>query len=484
MGLANRVVILTLARIANYGLMLVSPVVLVRLFSVEDFGRYREFLLYATFLQAIASFSIPESLLYFVPAHPASPWRVVKRTMLLTACSTSIVALVLLIANPVTRDALVGPYAWPLAGYVLFTVNLDFWECFCVARGRPFVVFTYSSGRLAARLIVVVVTALLTRNIWMIVWALVAVEGMRLLASAAVVRHAVSKAHEPPLTEPWRGFIRFCVPFGSAAVAALLSRTVSSFAVVKLLGAAALAQYAIGQFGEPIVLAIRNSISSVVLPEMVHRGRASRESPLALWQQATVVNAICLFPIAVLVARYAPALIERVFGAGYAQAAPVMQIFMIVVARECFDFGSALRAAGRTAPLVGSNTASFLTSAGLSLVLAPRYGITGAMSAYALASLVDATYLAVAARRTYGIALQRLLPWGSLAKVALACALASFTLFSVPLSGVPILLSVAAAGAAYLTAFALALCALRVPEAFVLLDWLKRMHHRRAIRGA
>ncbi len=130
MGIANRAVILTLTRITNYGLMLVSPIVLVRVFSVAEFGRYREFLLYAGILQSIAVFSIPDSLLYFVAAHPDSPWRVVRRSVVLTLCSTVVVALAVLVGNAVTHGALVGPYAWPLAAYTLLSVNLDFWECF------------------------------------------------------------------------------------------------------------------------------------------------------------------------------------------------------------------------------------------------------------------------------------------------------------------------------------------------------------------
>ena len=45
--LAHRAAYLSLARLANYGLMLVSPIVLARVLTVEDFGHYREFLLYA-----------------------------------------------------------------------------------------------------------------------------------------------------------------------------------------------------------------------------------------------------------------------------------------------------------------------------------------------------------------------------------------------------------------------------------------------------
>jgi O-antigen/teichoic acid export membrane protein len=483
MGIANRAVILTLTRIANYGLMLVSPIVLTRLFSVADFGRYREFLLYAGILQSIAVFSIPDSLLYFVAAHPDSPWRVVKRSVVLTLCSTLVVALAVLVGNGLTRGALVGPYAWPLVAYTLFSVNLDFWECFWVARRRPYAVFVYSAGRLAARLIVVVTMAVVTRSIWAILWALVSLEGLRLILSAIAFHRLGSRAAEPPLDEPWAGFLRFCVPFGLAAVIALFSRNLSALTVTKLLGAAALAQYMIGRFGEPIVTTVRNSISAVVLPEMVHRGRTARGSALALWRQATVVNAICLFPVAVIVARYALPLIETVFGVSYAPAAPVMQIYMIVVFRECFDFGPALRAAGRTAPLVASNVTSLVTCGALLWFLVPSRGIAGAMAAFAVSSLIEATYLAGATLRTYGLRLRELLPWATLAKVVAASAIASFTLFEVPLSGVPVLLSVALAAAAYLAVFGLLVLALRVPEAFQLLERMKRMLLPGAMKG-
>src|SRR5882762_5113134 len=94
-GLGNRTAILTLSRLANYGLLLVSPILFVRLLSVEDFGRYREFLLYTSILQSFAVFSINDSLLYCVPANPASPWRVARQTVILTLCSSTLVVLAL-----------------------------------------------------------------------------------------------------------------------------------------------------------------------------------------------------------------------------------------------------------------------------------------------------------------------------------------------------------------------------------------------------
>ena len=49
-GIAKQAVVVSLSRFANYGLVLVSPIVLVRLLTVGEFGRYREFLVYSSVL--------------------------------------------------------------------------------------------------------------------------------------------------------------------------------------------------------------------------------------------------------------------------------------------------------------------------------------------------------------------------------------------------------------------------------------------------
>src|SRR5487761_861413 len=113
-GVGNRAAILTLSRLANYGLMLISPVILVRLLTVAQFGRYREFLLYASVLQSIAVFSISDSLLYCIPANPASRWRTMRQTVVLIACSTLITVTGLALLDRVSGGRVVGSLLLPI----------------------------------------------------------------------------------------------------------------------------------------------------------------------------------------------------------------------------------------------------------------------------------------------------------------------------------------------------------------------------------
>src|SRR5262245_35213410 len=159
MRLGSQAAVLTATRLANFALLLLSPVVLVRLISVREFGHYREFVLYASLLQSLAAFSIPESLLYFIPRHAQSPWRVVRHSVLLTAATSGLVVIVLIAADLLMNRTLVGPYLLPLSLYVLFLVNLDFWEVFLIATRRAKLVVGYTAVRLGSRMLVAVTAA-------------------------------------------------------------------------------------------------------------------------------------------------------------------------------------------------------------------------------------------------------------------------------------------------------------------------------------
>jgi O-antigen/teichoic acid export membrane protein len=480
-ALGNRTAILTLSRLASFGLMLISPIFLVRVLTVADFGRYREFLLYGAILQSFAQFSINDSLLYCVPANPDSPWRLARQTALLTLCSSALVVLVLAVLDVSSGGQLVHGYLIPLAAYTLCSVNLDFWEYFWLARGRAKPVFFYSAGRLTLRVIVVVVVAAVTHDFRAIIWSLVALEATRLVIAGVAMRVFDRSRDEPVLREPWRDQLRFCIPSGTASLLAMLNRNLSNVIVARLLGAAALAQYAIGRFGEPVVTTVRNSISAVVLPEMVRkdRGNSVGGTALALWQKATVVNAIMLFPVVVLVGRYAEPLVTLVFGANYASAAVLMQLYMLVVIRECFDFAPALRAVNRTRPLVESNVAGLVACSVAMLLLIPLAGLVGAMLAFVIACYVDFTWLSWRTRQAYGTSGAALIPWRSIARTALAAAVAALLIANSVWTEVFGRAGIVLAGLAYLAAYAGLLQVLRIPEAIVLQAWGKRLVLRR-----
>ena len=482
-GLSGRAATIALTRMMNHGLILISPMILVRLLSVEDFGRYREFLLYVGLLVTIAAFGINSSLLRFVPGSAQQGWRYVNQAVLMTFVSSVVVTTGLVLLNFLFDGKLVGDYAVPVALYVLFYVNIDFWEPFFLAEKRSFAVLRYTTGRLIARIVVVTVTAALTRDVGTIIFALICLEAVRLAISAISWR---IRARTVEVTEPprWREHLRYALPFGSALIVTTLNKSLGALFVAKMLGPVALAHYAIGTYLQPVVSVIRNSLSDVVLPEMVSRERNGGASQLELWKRTTVVTAILLVAAGVLLGRFADVLVTTLFSEAYRPAVIIFQLYLLVFLREAIDFGIPLRAADRTAPILHSTLIAIVINILLMFVLTPLWGALGAVVALVISRFVEGGYLAVRAAHACNTTVRELVPWSDLLKVAFAAAVAGAFLYMQPWTEPLGLFGVALGGAIFMVLFVLLLSALRVPEAALLLQKLRsapalvlRRHH-------
>jgi O-antigen/teichoic acid export membrane protein len=475
-GIAHQAVVLSIVRMANLGLLIISPLVLVRFLTVTDFGRYREFLLYVSLLGTIASFSINESLLYFIPLYPRSTWRIVRETTVLTAIISSAVVVAFVVVDLLVPGGLVGPYLFPVVLYVLLFANVDFWETFWIATHRPMAVFAYTAGRLTARMLVVVCVAVMTTNVSAIIWSLIALEVLRLLGATIAWKALDRSRHEPSVGDIRREQLEFCVPYGLSGVLSLLSKNLGNVVITKYLGVVALAQLSIGTYADPIILVLRNSISSVVLPELVRRlGTQTRDEALRFWHRSVLINCILLFPIAAIMAWYAEPLIVKAFGGNYRPAVPVLQWFALVVVRSCFDFSPLLRAINKTRPFMTVGLVALLVNALVLAILIPRIGIVGAAIAVVAANFADALYQGFCVIRLYGCGLSQLLPWAELAKITSCTILGAVVAFGVTWELRGTFAGSIYGSLLYGAVFATMLLAARVREASTLLDRLKSL---------
>jgi O-antigen/teichoic acid export membrane protein len=211
----------------------------------------------------------------------------------------------------------------------------------------------------------------------------------------------------------------------------------------------------------------------VLLPEMVARNRDTHEDMLLLFRRTTVVIAILLIAAAVVLARFAEILVVTLFSEQYRPAATILQIYLLVFARESLDFGVPLRAINRTTPILRSNVLAIIINGVLVLLLLPLWGLTGAVVAFVLSRLVEGAYLGWQTKRAYNVPPSQLAPWKDLAKVVVAAGLAATVLYGdfwTEVLGFP---GVLLGAVAYVVVFATLLVLLRIPEATVLLQHMR-----------
>lgn len=455
----------------NQGLIIISPIVLVRLLSVEDFGRYREFLLYTTFLMNFAALGINSSLLRFVPDRPALKWSYVKQSALMTFGSSLVVVAVATALDGMFDGKLLGEFAVEVVIYVLLFANLDFWEFLWLAEKRTFAVLGYTSGRLVARMTTVIVAAALSNDVRTIIWSIICLEGIRIVLSLIGWARGSRKASVPDKQASrglWREQLDYCLPFGASMIVAYLNRAMGSLFVAKSMGPIALAHYSIGTYVQPIISVLRNSLSDVLLPEMVSRERSGVADRLVLFRRTTVVTSIALIGVGVVLARFAEVIVVTLFTEEYRSTVIIFQTYLLVFLRECLDFGIPLRAINQTKAILHANLFGVVINFGLMFLLVPWIGVMGAVVAFLISRIIEGSYLGWRTMRVYECSLPDILPWKDLAKVLLAASAAALVLYNEAWTSHLGIFGAMLGGAAYFLVFGSLLVALRVQEAIAL----------------
>jgi O-antigen/teichoic acid export membrane protein len=456
-----------MTRMLNRGLLLISPLILARLLTVADFGRYREFLLYVTVLTGIAAFTFNSSLLRFVPRDPMSGWRYVNQSIVLTLICSTLVGAMTLVLNTIFDGALIGHNALPAVIYTWLFVNFDFWEALWLAERRPYSMWGYTTGRLVARITVVTVSAALTREVNVIIWSLIGLETVRILI-AIYSWYGRNRVAPKGGAGSWAEQLRYCLPFGFAVMLATFNKSLGGLFITKMLGPVALAHYAIGTYAQPIITILRNSVSDVLLGEIAG-GRDDNARGLALWRRSTVVTFVFLISYGIVLARFADIVVTTLFSDAYRPAVPIFQIYVLALLRDSFDFSVPLRTINKTAPMLRSNLVAILLNGGLMLLMVPRWGMVGAVVSHVIARFVEGVLLAYQTMRAYQIGLRDLADWGDLLKSTAAAVAAAVILYGTFWTESLGFAGAVLGSALYLLVFVLLLRLAGVPEVTLLL---------------
>ena len=477
-----RTIVLSFSRIANQAIVLLSPILLVRILSVEEYGRYQEFLVYAALISPFVTFSAGNSLAYLVPRYPK------REQVWITQCIVFVLAFsaIALVAIHFLGDTIQAGTSYDFVAvlqlYILFSCNLDFLELYWLGKKRTDYVLYYSAARLLVRLAVVVTTAAVTRDAKSIVVSLVVMEAIRCLL---VLWYAVAKRWLGPgsTRQTIKEQVTYFMPLGVGAVVEGLNRRAGMLFISTQLGAEALAFYVTGAFAMKVVNVLRGAIADVIFPEIVELRHANKRDSLPLWQRATVWYCILLFPTAVLLAYYADAFVTVLFTTEYADAVPVFAAFAFVLFVHSFDFHLPLRVQNQNRWFVRASILALVINLVLLIPLNQTFGLVGPAIAFVISRACFGLYLARKSSKVYEVSVVELVRWVDVGKVLIAAVICIPILFlgtvvteNLPLRG-------AVFGAAYGLAYLLALRIMRVWDPLATVRSLFLSLRRRWKRG-
>ena len=418
-SLTKRAVILIACRVMNYGVLILSPIFLVRIFDMRSFGQYREFMLYALLSSTLILFSIPSNLLYFVSKYRNKESQSVTNTILF-AFIASIVGSALIYAF---KDFIVAKTSFdfilPLIAYTLLAVNFDIFEPFWLAKKRTDYVLYYSASRIFIRTAAIIVTSYATRDVFSAIYSLIFVEAFRIFVVFFLFRGHLRLPLDKALMKEQLSFV---APLGLAYTLNTVNTQLANLTISIKMGAERLALYSVGSHQMPIINIIRSSVMDVLFPEMTQA--TNDTSRLLLWKKANVIFCFLVFPVYVLFISFAATVIELLFTAQYLAAVPLFRIYGTLMLIQSFEMGTPLRSINKNRYFILGSILTLAANLGFIISFFSIVGFVTPGIANILGELVALFYLGSVITRLYGINIRKLFMWNKIALIAISCIIA------------------------------------------------------------
>jgi O-antigen/teichoic acid export membrane protein len=412
-------------RLLAFLVVFLTPIVLARLFSVEEFGLYRQaFLIHASMI-GILPLGLPAGLSYFVLRDPPGRSAYISQTVLLLGAMALIGGGILTTLSHVIGKAMNSPELDRLIPLIAVLVVMS--ACPTVLEG---LMIASKAPRLAAathvvsevtRAGLVLGAAILTRSVSAVVVAAILWMGARSVALLAYVRLlGVTRLRRPDgarLASQWR----YSFPFGLAGLLKMLADSLHFYLVSFLYNVGTFAAYSVGFMQIPLVGIAFESLADVTLVRITE---LKREEKLGEAQSVVASSthklSLALFPLYVWLLINAHDVIRIVYTERFAQSAMIFMVSLSTIPLSAVALDYVPRGFGDTPFVFKVNLVRLLLTGLLVLPLAHYLGPIGAAIGTILALAATKGIIIRHVSRLMAVPAARLLPWGRLASVAAA----------------------------------------------------------------
>lgn len=425
LSLSKQMGFLFVSRIVAFGFVFAIPLVLARVFSLEEFGQYKQLFLLHETLSIVLAVGLSASLYYFIPQY-SSEWRVyVYQALLFLGClgvvgATGLVVFKSQLASLMNNSGIEPylPYLGVYTGISLLTSNLE----------NIMVVFKHS--RLVAstivlsdglRALLMIGAAIWTHSMMVLVLSALGWMLCRLVMLLLYLRRlGVSWWVKPESARICEQF-RYSIPIGLGGIAETFANNMHQYVVSYLFNPAIFAIYAVGCLQIPVIAIVFMSISEVTLVRLseLQKDGQSEESVRVIGASVAKV-CLVLLPLYVWLMVNARNVIVLLFTERFEASVDVFRVFLNVVLLLAFQLDYVPRAFADTQFLFRVQIVRLVVTGIFLAMLVVPLGMLGAALASVLGLVLTKVLIMLRVKVLLNVMLSQLLPWNQLGRISLS----------------------------------------------------------------
>ena len=388
------------------------PLVLVRILSPDQVGRYSIFFLYVTLSSGLLMVSgLSNGLYYWTGKYPEAKTEVRQSWTLLLGITFTLCAIGLVFAErlaPLVKISNLDLRLLLLSAP--FNLGSFYMEDLMIARGDIWTGSWYSSGCSVLRTMSLLAAAWRTRDVESMLWVFFVVSLVR-LSIGWFLLHRTRELRFIFSWEKTKNVLRYALPLSTAMLSSLMFQNVDQMILSFRLSPTEFAFYSMGCLAIPPLLSLEMSVNRLLIPRL-SLAFANEEYTRAttLFSEAVSELFRFLLPAAVGLMIYSQPIVWILFTDRYLAAAHFLRIYALlyiflslpfdVVARARGDGSWILRTSLRIAPLSTLATCLAVT----------HWGAMGALLTFLATQLMLRLYSLIYQRRCFGVAYANFLP--------------------------------------------------------------------------
>jgi O-antigen/teichoic acid export membrane protein len=417
-GLKRRALSLGAVKLFDHAMQFVLPVVLVRCLDSANFGEYRLLWLAVGTVMAVATLNMIGQLYYFVPRSDARGKRLhVNQTLLFLVLVGALWAFVFSHWNPLLPAALE-----PLAEHgALVPAFVALWVVTYLLDHLPSIDERFSwqaaviLGTSALRVVLVALAAWFTGEMWVMLWALLAVA----LFKSALLLYYIANRYG--LGAPWfeRSALseqfRHGAPLGIASALNGLRGKSDQWVAASLFAVSSFAAFSIAALVSHLMHVLRQSVMQTFLPSMSRlHAQGDVRAMLDMNSRGNVMVARMLYPLLAFAFVFGPEIVTLVYTASYAEAVPAIRVYIIGMLPMAIETASMVLLLRRGGFTLRVTVLTLAVSVALSWAGAVHLGLAGAAAGSVTTVYLDRWLVLRHLSRHTGMPLARLQDWRTL----------------------------------------------------------------------
>jgi O-antigen/teichoic acid export membrane protein len=428
---------LTLSKFFAAIFNIATPILLVRILSLQQYGVYKQAFLVSATATNLATFGVGLSAFYYMPRMPQRGGQIALNILIYNSIAGLIPLLVFVfypqIINLIFRTGDLQPYAWLLGLLVLLSITAVLVEQMPTALQDVRNSTLFVVGTQLAKAVLVLGAALAFGTVRSLVWASVlsAVVCILLLLPYLTRRFGPFWKHFDP--HFFREQLSYALPLGAYGMIYVIRRDLDNYFVSALYNPAQYAIYAIGWLEVPLISLFLESVMAVLVVRVSALQHENRTQDIRHVMAAAINRlATVQFPIYALLLVAGRDLIVFFYTRTYEASWHIFAITITLIILNVFAYDPVVRAYKHLRTYILSVRIAVLAAeAAILFPVIKRFGMTGAALTAVGAALAELLIAGTKVWKTVNATPRDFLLFTPLLRVAAVTAVAGLATYAV-----------------------------------------------------